>query len=188
MDVLRHAPALTPDKGADLALRMFGVEADASPLPSERDQNFLLRTAAGDHFVLKIANSTDDRALIDAQNAALAHVARSTTLCPRVIPTLDGDQIGELTTDSWTRHLVRLLTWLPGVPLASLPDHPPFLLESLGAAVAELDTALEHFDHPAAHRTFHWDLVHGLALVHDLSSRIPDPALRALVARLAQQI
>ena len=187
MDVLRHAPALTVEEAAALARRLFGVEATASPLPSERDQNFLLLTSAEDRFVLKIANSTDDRALLDAQNAALAHVARSTTLCPRVIPTLDGDHIGELTTD-WGRHLVRLLTWLPGVPLASLPDHTPPLLESLGAAVAELDTALEHFDHPAAHREFHWDLARGVALVRDLSPRVGDPDLRALVARLAQQI
>ncbi|HET7698085.1 MAG TPA: aminotransferase class III-fold pyridoxal phosphate-dependent enzyme [Vicinamibacterales bacterium] len=188
MDVLRHAPALTADEAAALAQRMFGVDAAASPLPSERDQNFVLRTPAGDHFVLKIANSTDDRALIEAQNAALAHVARSTTLCPRVIPTVDGDQIGVLTTDAWTTHLVRLLTWLPGVPLASLPDHPPALLESLGAAVAELDAALEHFDHPAVHREFHWDLARGLALVHELSPRIADPELRGLVGRVAQQV
>ena len=188
MDVLRHAPALTAEEAAALALRMFGVEATASPLPSERDQNFLLRTSAGDSFVLKIANSTDDRALIEAQNAALAHVARSTALCPRVIPTLEGNEIAELTTDSSSRHLVRLLTWLPGVPLASIPDHPPPLLESLGAAVAELDTALEHFDHPAVHRKFHWDLAGGLALVHDLSPRIAEPELRALVTRLARQI
>ena len=82
MDVLQHAPALTAAEAADLGRRLFGVEADAAPLPSERDQNFLLLTAAGDRFVLKIANSTDDRALLEAQNAALAHVARGSTLCP----------------------------------------------------------------------------------------------------------
>jgi 4-aminobutyrate aminotransferase-like enzyme len=188
MDVLRHAPALSADEAAALALRMFGVEATASPLPSERDQNFRLDTATGDRFVLKIANRTDDRALIEAQNAALAHVARATTLCPRVIPTANGDSIGELPTDAWANHLVRLLTWLPGVPLASLTEHSPPLLESLGAAVAELDGALEGFDHPAVHRDFHWDLARGLGLVRDLSPRIADPELRALVVRVAQQV
>ena len=188
MDVLRHAPALTPGEAAAIAGRLFGVEGDAAPLPSERDQNFALRTAAGDCFVLKVANSTDARALIEAQNAALAHVARSSTLCPRVIPTLDGDPIAEISTDSGAWHLVRLLTWLPGTPLASLADHPPHLLESLGAAIAELDTALDGFDHPAVHRAFHWDLARGLALVRDLSPRIEDADLRALVTRVAHQV
>ena len=188
MDVLRHAPVLTPHAAADVALRFFGVDGTASPLPSERDQNFLLRTAGGDRFVLKIANSTDTRALLEAQNAALAHVARSSTLCPRVIPTLDGEPIAELTAERGTWHLVRLLTWLPGVPLASLSDQPPELLELVGAAVAELDAALEHFDHPAVHRPFHWDLARGLALVGELAPRIADPEMRALVLRVAQQV
>ena len=184
MDVLRHAPALTADEASALALRLYGVQAAASPLPSERDQNFLLRTPSDDRFVLKIANRTDDRALLEAQNAALAHVGRSSTLCPRVIPTRDGDAIAELPG----RHLVRLLTWLPGAPLATVADPSPELLASLGSAVAELDAALESFDHPAVHREFHWDLARGLALVRDLSPRIADPALRALVERVAQQI
>jgi 4-aminobutyrate aminotransferase-like enzyme len=34
------------------------------------------------------------------------------------------------------------------------------LLRSLGRALAAMDRALESLDHPAAHRTFHWDLRH----------------------------
>ena len=188
MDVLRHAPALTAAEAVALAERLYGVEGTATPLPSERDQNFLIRTADGDRFVLKIANSTDDRSLLEAQNAALAHVGRATTLCPRVIPALDGNPIGEVSTDAGAWHLVRLLTWLPGTPLASLADHPPHLLESLGAAIAELDLALEGFDHPAVHRAFQWDLARGLTVIRDLSPRITDPDMRALVTRVAQQI
>ena len=52
MDVLRHAPAFSADEATSLALRLFGVEGAATTLPSERDQNFLIRTADGDRFVL----------------------------------------------------------------------------------------------------------------------------------------
>jgi 4-aminobutyrate aminotransferase-like enzyme len=168
---------------------LFGIETSATPLPSERDQNFLLTTAAGDRFVLKIANSGDGRGLLEAQNAALAHVARSTTLCPRVIPTLAGELMGVFTpSEPGASHFVRLFTWLPGVPLASVPEHSPQLLEAVGAAMSELDMALEGFDHPAVHRDFHWDLARGLTLVRDLSPGIEDDDLRALVVRLAHQI
>jgi 4-aminobutyrate aminotransferase-like enzyme/Ser/Thr protein kinase RdoA (MazF antagonist) len=188
VDLLQLVPALTADEAADLGRRLFGVDGDASPLPSERDQNFVLRTAAGDRFVLKIANGADARALLEAQNAALAHVARSSTLCPRPIPGVDGNAIAEVTAASGARHFVRLLTWLPGEPLGSIREHPPALLEGLGAAVAELDGALEGFDHPAVHRDFYWDLARGLALVGELAPSIQDEPLRTLVIRLIQQI
>src|SRR5258708_18147850 len=123
MDVILHAPALTPAEAAGLALRLYGLAVEASALPSERDQNFRLQTAAGDRFVLKIANSTDDRALLDAQNAALAHVARRTALCPRVVPGVDGAAVAEIASTSGARHFVRLLSWIDGVPLVSVPDH-----------------------------------------------------------------
>jgi 4-aminobutyrate aminotransferase-like enzyme/Ser/Thr protein kinase RdoA (MazF antagonist) len=188
MDVLQFAPALTPAGAADLGRRLFGLDAEASALPSERDQNFVLQTAAGDRFVLKIANSTDDRTLLEAQNAALTHVARASTLCPRVIPTIDGHEIAEISPAPGIRHFVRLLTWLPGMPLGSLDEHPPELLASLGAAVAELDSALAGFDHPAIHRDFYWDLAKGLTIVRDHAPAIPDPSLRALVQELARRI
>ena len=58
-----------------LAARHFGVTASADPLPSERDQNFRIRTAAGDGFVLKIANETERREILDLQNRALTWLA-----------------------------------------------------------------------------------------------------------------
>jgi 4-aminobutyrate aminotransferase-like enzyme/Ser/Thr protein kinase RdoA (MazF antagonist) len=188
MDVLQFTPALTPSEASDMARRLYGIDAEASPLPSERDQNFLLLTAAGDRFVLKIANSADDRALLEAQNAALAHVARRITLCPRVVPGIDGALISETASASSVQHFVRLFSWLPGAPLGSVPDHSSELLEDLGGAVGELDTALDGFDHPAIHRDFYWDLARGLSLVRELAPLLEDPGMRALVTHVADQI
>jgi len=188
MDVLQHAPALTPADASQLALRLFGVKADASPLPSERDQNFALLTPSADRFVLKIANSTDALPLLEAQNAALAHVSRTSTLCPRVIPTVNGEAIATVDTSSGAHHFVRLFTWLPGVPLGTVANQPPALLDALGAAVAELDTALEDFDHPAIHREFYWDLARGVSLCRELAPSIADERMRALVGGLLDRI
>ena len=70
-DVLLNAPRLSREEALALVTTYYGIEGDGKPLPSERDQNYLLQTATGERFVLKIANSSDDRALLEAQNAAL---------------------------------------------------------------------------------------------------------------------
>jgi 4-aminobutyrate aminotransferase-like enzyme len=183
MDVLQHAPALTAADAQDLARRFYGLDAAASPLPSERDQNFLMLTPSGERFVLKIANATDDRALLEAQNAAIEHVASRTPLCQRIVAALDGQRLADT-----GRHAVRLLTWLPGAPLASVAQPSVGLFEDVGRAAGVLDRALDGFEHPAVRRMFYWDLAGGIALVHELAPAISDPAVRSVVLALIESI
>ena len=82
--MLQQAPRFDVAGAARLARELYGLDSTASPLPSERDQNFLLVTTAGDRFVLKIANATEALEMLDAQNAAMEHVA-GLGLCPRVV-------------------------------------------------------------------------------------------------------
>src|SRR5262245_60490248 len=154
MSLLQRAPRLGAAAASALARDLYAVDAVAVELPSERDQNFRLETTGGDRFVLKIANATEDRALLDAQNGAMAPVARATGLCPRVVPAADGAAIAEHGTGA-ARHFVRLLTWVPGAPLGALRRHGQPLLADLGRRLGEMSHALATFDHPALHRTFH---------------------------------
>src|SRR5687767_2683716 len=163
---LDQAPSVTPADASAIALEHFGVEASASPLPSERDQNFLLETPAAGRFVLKVSNASDDRALLEAQIAAMAHVSARKGLCPRAIESVAGERIVSYDGPS-ARHLVRMLSWMPGTPLGDVPHHSTTLLEDLGRRVGELDAALATFDHPAIHRELHWDLAHGVQVVRD---------------------
>jgi 4-aminobutyrate aminotransferase-like enzyme/Ser/Thr protein kinase RdoA (MazF antagonist) len=186
-DTLLSTPSLTVEAAASLARRLYGLEAGATPLPSERDQNFRLETPAGDAFVLKIANAADGRELLRAQNAALAHVARRSTLCPLLVPALDGGLMGEIDAGGM-RHSVRLFTWLPGVSMAEVGPASPALLQDLGARLAELDAALEGFDDPAVHRDFHWDLARAFDVIASSSGLVAGDAMRALVSDLAARI
>jgi hypothetical protein len=68
MQLLNHAPRFDIETAAALAVKLYGLRTSATPLPSERDQNFLLASEAGEQFVLKIANGLEDRTLIEAQN------------------------------------------------------------------------------------------------------------------------
>ena len=95
MSLLKHAPRLDLDDAVRLAKDVYGLTGTAHPLPSERDQNFLLHCDTG-RYVLKIANGTESRAFLEAQNAALSHVARSVSACPEVMSTLDGLEIAEV--------------------------------------------------------------------------------------------
>jgi 4-aminobutyrate aminotransferase-like enzyme/Ser/Thr protein kinase RdoA (MazF antagonist) len=187
MDAILHAPALTAVEAMDAARRLYGLDGAAEPLPSERDQNFLLRTPDGGRFVLKIANAAETRALLEAQNAVLAHVARRTSLCQTVIPTIDGASIAEVASSGVT-HLVRLLTWLPGVPLAGVVEPTVDLFEDVGSRLAELDGALDGFDHPAVHRAFHWDVAGGFDVVRECAPLIAEDGLRALVVSVADGV
>jgi len=188
MDVVLQPPALTAAEAKAVSLGVFGIVASASPLPSERDQNFVLGTAQGDRFVLKIANAAEDRALLEAQNDALTHVARRTPLCPGVVAARDGARIAAFTTRSGIRYYTRVLTWLPGVPLGTIDDRSPDLLEDVGRAVAELDGALDGFDHPAIHRDFYWDLAKAVSLVREFAPVVEDAEMRTLVTRLADEV
>jgi Ser/Thr protein kinase RdoA (MazF antagonist) len=171
MSLLQQAPRFDPAAAVEIARESYGLDASATPLPSERDQNFLLETPAGQRFVLKIANATESRSLLEAQNIVLARLSSSSDLCPRPVPTRTGEPLVAV-----GGHLARLVTWLPGRTLADTRWHSPALLEDLGARLGELDRALESFDHPAVHRDLHWDLASGPRTVRDRLALVGDAA------------
>jgi 4-aminobutyrate aminotransferase-like enzyme/Ser/Thr protein kinase RdoA (MazF antagonist) len=163
------APKFTEVDAARLARELYGLSLAVEPLPSERDQNFLLRDAAGPRFVLKIANREEALEVLDLQNKLLAHLASLATglAFPRLVAARSGLEITPVGGDDGAAYFVRLLTWVDGVPMASVQPHSAALLRSLGGSLARFDHALTGFEHTAAHRTLYWDLRHAsLAFRH----------------------
>lgn len=156
-----------------LAAELFGIQASARRLPSERDQNFLLFDNSARRSVLKIANTAESRAFLEAQNAVLEYLSERVSFCQRVI-----GGIAE-----FEGHLVRVVTYLPGVPLAEIKPHTPGLLHDFGQKLGQLSRALSDFDHPAVHRDFHWDLANGNRVVDEYAPMIDDADLRELVLK-----
>ena len=183
MPLLTHTPNFSPADAAALAAHFYGISATATLLPGERDQNFRLGTPTGDAYVLKIANGLEDGAFLDAQSAALRRT-EATGITPRVLPAIDGAWMTQIDGSNGSRHWLRLLTFLPGTPLAQQSRQTAELLQDVGRWVAQVDAALADFDHPAIHRDFHWDLAQGLAVVEKYSSLIADPEMRGLVEKL----
>ena len=180
--MLQQAPRFALADAERLARDLYGLVTAAASLPSERDQNFVLTAVAGDRFVLKVANAAEDRAMLEAQNAAMAHVAGRVAICPRVLPTVAGETIGLAPGGA---HFVRLVTYLAGVPLAEVGDRTPALFERLGRAVGRVDAALADFDHPAIHRRFHWDLANAASIIREHLPLMRVDAHRDLVVRVS---
>src|SRR6266849_5247028 len=185
MLLLEHTPRFDLADATLLAEKLYGLRATALPLPSERDQNFLLETESKERFVLKLANELEDRLLLQAQNEALAHLAHNVSICPRLLATIAGKELAEVTSPSGAYNFVRLVTYLPGTPLAKIESHSPGLLRDLGRRIAQVDRALSSFDHPAIHRNFHWDMTQCWRVIRDCAQLIEVRALHSLVEQLA---
>ena len=181
MELLKHAPHFDSETATAVTEKLYGFRATANTLPSERDQNFLLTSESGENFVLKIANALEDRSLLEAQNEAMSHLRTRLSLCPRVIPSLSGAHVSLIDSPTHTTHFVRLLTYLPGTPLAEARSNSPGLWRDLGRKLGQLDRELAEFDHSALHRDFHWDLANGPQIVSEYGQMIGDLKLRELV-------
>ncbi len=181
-----HAPTFNEESAAALAMDAFGLRAIASALTSERDQNFLLTMADGHTAVLKIASAAEDRAFLSAQQAAMAHVASTFALTPRVVPTADGRMLVEVESAGRT-HMAWVVSVVPGVALGHVTHRAPALWRHFGQTVAELSSALADFDHEALHREFHWDLARGHEVVNRHRSLITDDQLGGALDTLVQR-
>jgi Ser/Thr protein kinase RdoA (MazF antagonist) len=178
-------PRFTIADGERLGREFYGLGAVAAPLPSERDQNFALTTAAGEKFVLKFAKSDEDPAVLQLQAAVLKHAARHAPnlALPRLVAARSGEECVSVTDARGRPYLMRLMTWIDGEVFAHALPHTEALLASLGTAMADLDVALQDFSHPAMHRELHWDVRHAdLALKHlPLLSSEQQPVVRQLM-------
>ena len=173
-------PALSLTDASNAA-RHFGISATATALPSERDQNLLLHADTGVQFVLKVSNAAEQRTILDAENAAMRHLA-STGLVPQPVAAPDGATIVQ-----HCEHHLRLITALPGRPLGSTAFRSPALLSDVGRAIGRVTARLVTFDDPAFHRDFHWDLAHADRVVHDLLPLLGDTPLATHVRTFAER-
>jgi 4-aminobutyrate aminotransferase-like enzyme/Ser/Thr protein kinase RdoA (MazF antagonist) len=159
-DILEtQSPSFTIEQVKDIANKLYGLTGKLFPLASERDQNFRITTETGDQFVIKIANSAEDPAIIDMQLKALEHIAivDPKLPVPGVLFSHNGLAIEQIQAENGANHSLRILTYLSGAPPKDDPtDHG--LLRPMGACLARLVLALRGFFHPIANYELLWDL------------------------------
>ncbi|CAG2137650.1 phosphotransferase [Cupriavidus plantarum] len=185
----RSWPKLDAPQAAALAARAFGISGDATLLTSERDQNFRIDGPDNAAYVLKITHPAEDAGVTDFHTQAQLHLMRAdaTLPIPRLIATRDGQSVywrglGSGSDGSApTRQAVRLITFVPGVPLYKVARSAA-QRRALGTALARIDLALHGFTHAHASHRLLWDLQH-LAQLRPLLACIEDPARQSLVRR-----
>ncbi len=189
--VITQAPKFSKTQAAAFASELFKISGTFEPLPSERDQNFFIRSSERKEFVLKIANAAEEYDTLDFQNKAMLHVMNHRNsfnseagVCPQIISSISGNHIEIVKNAQGERHYIRMLTYLPGKPLAKAVPHDDRLLNSLGRFYGHLDMALKGFDHPAAHRDFHWDLARASQVIGDLIHLVKEKDRQATIQTL----
>jgi len=177
-------PPFSLARAEALADELYGLRVTAIPLPSERDQNFLLNSGGEPALILKIANPNEDPALLAAIQRAMEAAATHSALTPQVQPMRDGRTVAPVEGPDGTARLVWAISVVPGVPLGTLVHRPAVLWTDFGRAVAHLARGLSGFDDPALHREFPWDLARGRAVVDRNRRLIADPELGEAMDRL----
>jgi 4-aminobutyrate aminotransferase-like enzyme/Ser/Thr protein kinase RdoA (MazF antagonist) len=144
------------DRVASLVEDVWGLRVGTvRQLSSERDANILL----DDRYVLKVSNPAEDPAVVDMENAAMAHAARVAPdlPLPSVIPAASGASVTSVTDDTGAACLARLITVVPGAPAEGRPVTTG-LAGQIGALAARTSLALQGLFHRAGGRVLDWDV------------------------------
>ena len=147
-------PSYTINEMAEIAIEYFGKSGSLKTLVSERDQNARITTGDGD-YVLKIANSAEDKEFLEFQNSVLNHIAEldPTLPVPAVIKGKNGEEIYK-----HNNNCIRLISFLEG-DIFGDADKPIALYEDLGRFMGRFSKAMQGFGHPKAHQpSFLWNM------------------------------
>ncbi|MEM7208576.1 MAG: aminotransferase class III-fold pyridoxal phosphate-dependent enzyme [Pseudomonadota bacterium] len=174
-------PDFSAAKINELANVHFGIQGEVEPLVGERDQNARLITPDGRSYTIKIANTDESLALLDLQNAAMAHIAESGLRVPIPLTDEKNNPIVFVKNENHnSRHAFRILHYLDGV-LFSSAEKSLELLESLGDFLGRISCSLQSFSHHESHRPdFLWNLDNCLSVKH-YTDDITDPNAREMV-------
>ncbi len=170
-------PAVDEAEAAALSARHFGVEGVAHRLASERDANFLIRSATGVGRLLKITNAREPVEATDFQTAALLHLERTAPDLP--VPRIVSGLRNELYIRRDGGGFLRMLTYLEGRGATSVPKSQA-IRKSAARIGASLDRALGSFSHRFSAQKLIWDIQHAADLRPILDS-IPSASLRRSV-------
>jgi 4-aminobutyrate aminotransferase-like enzyme/Ser/Thr protein kinase RdoA (MazF antagonist) len=178
---------------AEFAREHWNIEGELAPLDGERDQNHRIETADGASYVLKVSAAGESEGAVEFQVAALEHLERHAAdlPVPRIIASRAGKDLEWLTAADGARHMVRLLSWLPGTPLSRGEPLRLTALRNAAAFQARLARGLQGLFHAEARHFVAWDIQRALLLDPGVQAWVADDAktlCAELFARLPREV
>src|SRR5690606_22415838 len=157
-------PEITTEQALQLLDQHYGLSGTLKALGSQQDRNFLLDTG-NRRYVLKICHGAYSPAELQAQHAALGHLAAHAKVSvPGVVSSKNAAPLLSREVADKPVH-VRLLEFIAGQSLSHLAHLPPDVVVGLGELCAQVDQALAGFEHPGLERILQWDPRHAMALI-----------------------
>ena len=189
LDVTRLTPSppVAAPEAAEAVRARFGLVGEFTRLPGEADDNFLLQTADGRRYVVKVAHLRADLRVVGVQVRVLRHIesAAPGLPVPRVVPAVGGQPWAVVADGPLRGRLVHVLSYLDGRLLRSVTTDQA-LRRTLGVTLAELGRALRDFDDPLVHRPLLWDLAQLPRLRPLLAGRSPGPRTSMIAEQLGR--
>jgi len=138
----------------------YGRDGELSRLGGE-NLNYLLRIGAAERYVVKVTGEAVGTDVMDMESRSIAHAltAGFRLELPETLKNLYGKQITRIEKRINSFKYLRLMKYIEGKTLDSIPDISRNLLQNVGISPAEYDRAMQAFGHPAARRSHAWNLL-----------------------------
>jgi len=179
----QQRPIFSESDAIRIVRDIYGLEGSVKEFPSYKDRNYYFQTTSGEEYVLKITETSEPREILELQNAVMNHLERKNIAfsCPSVVETIDGEEITYVDDCDGTPHMVRLLTFVPGIVFAEVNPHSPDIIYDLGSALGTLSLALDDFSNPVADMTALWDMKNASSTIRQYKHVIEDPTSAGLI-------
>ena len=147
------------DQIKQLLIDRYSLAGEVSLLPGE-NENYLVETPEGEHFILKLAGENISRESLLLEHRIIEHLSMLGLELglPGSVLNQEGEVVSSHSVQGGQSLHCSLLEFVPGIPWGEAGKVGMKLLGDLGAKLAKLDLALSGLDDPAIHRTHRWDL------------------------------
>jgi len=175
-------PLLGLDEAAHYARDIFGIQGTAARLGGERDANFKISAEDGRAFILKFSHPDEDEAGIEAQIAAIQclQASQAANIVQKVVLTTERTTGRKIALPDGRTSLVRMLTWLEGIPLHAAPPGKA-LSHDIGRSLGLVDLGLSTLKLSWQPEPIIWDMTRA-ARIRPLLQVLNDSWMRDLAA------
>lgn len=142
-----------------IANELYLISGEIKTLPGDEDANFKITTENGAKYILKISAENQEEDVLAFQNELLEFLDTNSlsVLIPKIIRNKDGNYISETNINTVKRY-ARVVTFIDGRIWATINPKTKKLRNQLGEKAGKITKHLLDFEHPAAHRSFDWNL------------------------------